>query len=179
MIPGAIDLDAAIATIQSELSALAWLAKAFGRAKMLPTRDIEGKTKLEPKVYQGGGEYYPVLPNDALQSYSFCRVWGDREIDHEKSGSTFNYGSVILDVIFWVNLQSINPAKDYIFTEELINEAFKVFNRCPGVSVAAVVDEKTEDIFRGYSLNTEQRDLLMFPYQAFRFELALDYEVTC
>ena len=172
-IPNPVNLDKAIFNIQTILSGLPWIEKVFGRAKILPTSDIEGTQKLEPMVYQGTSEYYSVLPNDALRSYCFFRVNGYRDVSDEA------YHETRLDLIFWVNLRSIDGSKDYIYTEELIKAVVDLLQNAPGVEVLKVIDEKAEEIFKGYSLNTKQRDLLYYPFEAFRIEMNVQFENNC
>ncbi len=177
-IPNPIDLDATIQRIQTSLSVVTWLTKIFGRAKIL-RNTVDDVPRLEPMVYQGTSEYYSVMPNDALDAYCFFRVWGNRQILEHEPGSTFNKGVSEVDLIFWANLQQIDSTKGYIFTEELINETFTVLNNGYGLTVSDIIDEKVEDIFRGYTLSPVHRDLMYYPYQAWRFQMELDYELNC
>ncbi len=175
--PNPKGLDAKINELQTALSGLSWLQKSFGRAKIIPTK-LGGKKLLQPMVYQGEKDYYPVLPNDALNSYSFFRVWGNRANPEQSKFANAPIDVVTLDLIFWVNLEAIDNTKDYIYTEDLITEVRDLL-KTQNVTVKTVSDEKTEDIFRGYTLNTDHRDLLMKPYQAWRIELEVSYSIDC
>jgi hypothetical protein len=119
------------------------------------------------------------MPNDALKAYCFFRVWGSRDIEDHLSPSYSHYANNTVDLIFWVDLKNIDNTKDYVFTEELINEAFNTIKQIEGVTIKRVVDERPEDIFRGYTLIKTHRDLLMYPYDAWRFEIELNYELDC
>lgn len=175
-------IDVAVQSIQQDLySGLAWLQKSFGRA-WEHKEAIDGKTVRIPKVYMGGGEYHNVLPNDFLRAQSFIAVrgteqWGDFSKFSENSLSR------TLSIIFWVNLQEINPGKDYIFVEELKSEVEKIIKRNPFVeSIDEYVDERAEDVFDaydlrsvGYGVDDTATQYLMYPYSGFRFNVTVGY----
>lgn len=177
---GVAGLDLALKNIQLKLATISWLEKAFGRAWTLPT--ISGRDNLtEPKVYQGNNEYYPVLANDALKSYSFFRVPNARKT--EDYLPIANFGNFMMndaiDLICWFNMKLIDSSKTYIFKEELIKDVLNAINNDPNIIVNAIWDDKVEDIFSGYSIDRAKRDLLKYPYGAFRLELNFRYEFSC
>ena len=176
--PNPVDLDLAIATIQQGLGSLAWLEKIFGRAKEVTRVMPDNSRKREPMVYQGGKEYYPVLPNDALKAYCFFRS-SSRGFDEFLPFAYSQYSRSDLDLIVWANLKKVDAAKDYIFTEELLNEVIGVLGKVPDLEVIGVFDDRPEDIFSGYNINPTHRELLMYPYQAFRVALNLRFKVAC
>lgn len=174
-----IGLDKAIQDVQILLrDNLPWLQKSFGRAKKQPRKD--GKMiRREPMVYISNGEYYPTLPNDALTSYSFFRVVGSRDYDDASPAIYTLYETTRVDVIFWVNLKQLDLSIDNNSTEKYINESGKLLNSASGVDLIRIFDEDAREIFEGYTLKEEQRDLLMYPYAAWRFELELRYQNYC
>lgn len=180
-IPNPVGIDVAIKALQLDLATLPWLEKSFARAFTIPKQVLNQK-RLEPMVYQGTKEYFSVLPHDPLKSYSFFRVNGGRT--SEEYAANLNTGGAFyfkdpVDLIVWVDLNAIDSSKDYIYTEELIQDVLSVLNRDSGVTVARVWDDKVEDIFRGYTLQDLNRDLLMYPYAAFRIEMYLQYQFEC
>jgi hypothetical protein len=178
-IPNPIGIDLAIKNIQVAFGTLPWLEKSFGRAWMM-NRNVANEKRVEPMVYQGGKEYYPVLPNDALKSYSFFYVTGQRRTDEYAANVAFGtyFFNDPVSAIFWVNLEAIDNTKDYIFKEELIRDVLALLNRDANVTVNAVWDDKIEDIYKGFTIK-DQRDLLMYPYQAFRLDISLRYQFSC
>jgi len=176
---GGVDLDAVLTALQSKISELQWNSKSFGRARMMRREYDTGGVRIEPHVYNGGGEYYPVLPNDALNAYSFLRVFTPRSVTEESGWQKSGLASVTIDAIFWVNLKAIDRTKDYIFTEELINAAFHVINVFPGVNITEIIDENFRDIYRGYDLRDSHMASLMYPYDAFRITFDLNYTIQC
>lgn len=178
--PNAVGIDAAIQKIQIKLGQLTWLEKSFARAWTMP-RNVAEKDRVEPVVYQGGSEYYPVLPNDALKSYSFFTAPGPRAMENYQRNVSFGtyFFKDPVSIIFWLNLQQIDATKDYIFKEELIKEVLNVLNRHASVEVQRVWDDKVDDIYRGFTLFQTHRDLLMYPFSAFKIDLLLSYQFDC
>lgn len=179
LISNPVGLDKAIQEIQVVVATLPWLEKSFGRARIQPRKGIDGKIVREPMVYQGSKEYYPVLPNDALKSYSFFKAKGVREFEDVGDYNFTIYEKTIVELTFWVNLEAIDNTKNYYFTDDLIEEVKALLMVQPGAIIVSVVDEDAREIFKGYTLKEEQRDLLMYPYGAFKIELELRYEMSC
>lgn len=175
-----VDLDAAIQLIQLGLAdKLTWLEKSFGRARTHPSTVVDDKKRPEPKVYQGKSEYYPVLPNDALKSYSFFRTMGSREFNDYFPNTSVISQYTKVDLIIWGNLKAIDATRDGYFSEELLNETTKALSTFSSVIIKKVWDDKPEDIFKGYHLEPNHLHLLMHPYFAFRIEMHIDYILNC
>ena len=190
LIESPVGLDKAIQSIQQELATgLTWLEKSFGRAWEFKEVDPDtGKIERVPKAYSGEGEYFPVLPNDFLKAQSFITVRNE-ETWPAYSRATGNSKSRELSIIFWFNLKEINPAKDYIFTEELKTDVEKIlkFNAYVA-SINKYFDERVEDVFDGYisqaesgrySVDDTKTQYLMYPYSGFRFDLTVAYTEEC
>ena len=174
-----VGIDEPIQRAQILMGGLSWLQKSFGRAKTHPSTVNDKTNRPEPKVYQGGGEYYPVVANDALSSYSFFRVPSFRQFDDYAPNTVHIPQRTKVDWICWGNLKAIDSSRDDLFTEELLDEALNLINTNPDVVMQKVWDDKPEDIFKGYALEPNHRDLLMHPYFAFRFEFDLCYYTKC
>lgn len=180
VLPNAVGIDAAIKTIQLRLAELTWIEKCFGRA-WTRQRTVNDQKRIEPMTYQGSTEYYPCLPNDALKSYCFFRAKNGRTM--EEYEPTVAYGNYYfkdpVDIIFWFDLKAIDKTKNYVFTEELIQSVLSKLNQDSNVMISKVWDDRVDDIFSGYNLFPEHRDLLLYPYGAFRIEMILQYNFTC
>lgn len=193
-VPNYIDLDRAIEDVRLALADIPWLEKPFHKAKEIPQPNPDGKGGILriPMVYLSGKEYYPVMPNDALRSHSFFRIRGPKQfIDYSYSSAEPNLVAP-LDLIVWVNLKKITGFStfdssfdftfglpDYNYLEVLERDVIQVLNQRSEVSLLRIWDDRAADIFSGYTLDETQRDLLMFPYQAFRVELDLSYSMIC
>jgi hypothetical protein len=174
-----VGIDTVIESIKDALGDnLLWLDKSFGRAWEFKETLPDGRVIKVPKVYIGEKEYINVLPNDFLVAQSFITV------DGPESWNEFNRyeGSLKqrkLSIIFWVNLKEINPSKDYIFTEELKAEIESILKLHPSIlSLDEYYDERTEDIFQGFSIG-EETQYLMYPYSGMRFNLTVSYTEDC
>lgn len=190
LITSPVGLDKAIQSIQQELATgLTWLEKSFGRAWEF--KEIDPATEKDirvPKCYYGEGEYINVLPNDNLKAQSFITVRNE-ETWPSYSRATGNSKSRDLSIIFWFNLKEINPAKDYIFTEELKTEVEKILKLNAYVaSINRYYDERVEDVFDGYisqaesgrySVDDTKTQYLMYPYSGFRFDVTIAYTEEC
>lgn len=170
-----IGIDLELQKLALKLSTIPWLAKSWGRAKTINGVLIKSKTN-EPMVYLSKTEYYTVLPNDSFNAYSF---WGVSSPEKSMDQSNTVQTSILMETqvycIIWCNLRQINKLRDYIYTQELVLDVLKSLKSCANFTLSQVIDEKVEDIFKGYTLNPTQRDLLMYPYQAFRVEGYLNY----
>ncbi len=179
-IPNPVGIDLAIKNIQTSLGTLTWLEKSFGRAWNM-NRNVSNEKRVEPVVYQGSAEYYPVLPNDALKSFSFFVVGSPRSTNDYNSNVSFGtfFFKDTVSVIFWVNLHQIDSSKNYIFKEELIKQVLGLLNKDSNVVVSKIYDDRIEDIYKGFTLFPTHRDLLMYPFSAFRIEMDLSYQFDC
>ncbi len=180
--PNPVDLDRSIECLRVSLQDIPWLQKAFHRAKEFAEKTGTAGTVIRvPKVYIKAGEYYPVMPNDSLKSFSFFRVTGGRNLDDYEPHAVSNYATCPVDLIVWGNLKQIDKTKDYIFTEELIRDVLEVLQSNEDVELegGGIFDERPDDIFSGYTLDVTQRDLLKYPYFAFRIAMSLRYTIDC
>ena len=173
-------LLAALQDIQVPLGeGLPWLEKSFGRAYLMPEKAAKGSATV-PKVYAGKGEYYSVLPNDNLKSYSFLQVLSPektKDYEHTRQQNSFE---AKVAIVFYLNLKKIEPATDHIFTDRLKNEALKVFkSRCSSFLLSEIQDESPRQVFEGYQTKDMDNALFMYPKAAFRFVGTLIYSESC
>lgn len=179
-----IGLDGELQTIAKAMESITWLQKSFGRAKSINAAQASLLPRLtlsqanEPMIYISDSEYYSTFPNDTLDSYSFWGVTapqvGRDQINMPQSTMLFTTN---VFCVVWGNLKKIDKTKDYIFTQELVKDVLNKLKRQPSFTLNQVIDERVEDIFRGYTLTPEKRDLLMYPFQAFRIEGVLNYSL--
>lgn len=172
-------LNKACQTIQLRLQTdLSWLGKSFGRAFKIHR---EGGSEMlkemtRPHSYAGNGEYYELMPNDSLKSFSFMAPISKGEtLDYEQNTiSQFIQRKVAL--IFWGNLKKIEDDYDNeLFIEELIHDVLKSLKKISFIdNVRSVEDEDITEIFKPFT-SDKFHQALFYPYFALRFELDLTY----
>lgn len=189
IIPNPIGLDAAVAELQQSVAGLEYIEKAFGRA-FIHKEKRAGKIVTLPKVYQGEGEYYNPLPNGNFKGSVFFIAEGSEQCE-EYNQFEQNVFTRKVGLIFWGNLKEIDPAKDYIFLEEIKMDILEAIKYCKCFkSYDSYVDERYNEVFKEFSsyisnmstdnakeeINTQY---LMYPYAGFRMSLTLTYNQPC
>lgn len=188
--PGAtvkIGLDVPIEAIRAAIDTLAWVSKSFGRAWEFKEKDlVSGKLLKTPKAYTTSGEYINVLPNDSLFSdgiaaSSFIALRGAEEYEQFQP-NTGSIKKARLSIIVWANLKLIDDTKDYIFTEELKAEIEAKVKAIHFVTeIIEWVDERAEDVFKGYDLPSDllETEYLQYPYCGIRLDVNVTYPEAC
>lgn len=166
-----VGLDAEIQRLQLLLLAgLSWLQLSYGKAYR-GSRKVSGKVQYYPEVYAGQGEYRDVLPNDNVQAQSFFYPTGPAlNPEREPQPGTLGFTQAV-DLIFWLNLQRIDPTKKHRFESELLVDVARVLNE-DGQARILRVFTAAEDVFKGFSLElVKQESALRQPYAGFRLSL--------
>jgi len=168
-------LDTVIESIQTQLATLPWITAPLLRAWNLPeTRD--GKLYRNPRIYSGDKEHFNSMFNDEQTATSFCIGVGSATPSEETEG----FQSPILwnkrlDLIIHGDLKKIDDTKDYIFTEELIEQVLNVLSKTRGITISAIWSDDIQDIFQQFDLSEIERDFLYYPHFGIRFELDVSY----
>lgn len=179
LIDNPVNLDRHIQNIQIVFSdELPWLEKSFGRA-WVGERKVDNKSYKYPEVYIGNGEYLDVLPNDHLKAQSFIQVRGQRGRALEYSALHDNKFQYTLEIIFWFNLNIVNPAKTYRYNEELKTEVLNVIKNRLSLLQVLNIYEAPEDVYAGYSINHLDRQTFKHPYGGFKIECDLTFYQDC
>jgi len=155
-------------------SGLGWLDRSYHIARI--GIDASQKTTY-PQIYKNDGskEHFDIRPDSSIGAYSFFEI--DRPFVANKYENTL---SCFFNVIFWCNLELVDPAKTYDYTSELISEVLDVL-----ASQGAIVTEtetRPENIFNNYSaLQQELKQHLMRSYSGFKitFEVPTTLNDTC
>lgn len=183
LIADPINLDRLIQSIQVGISGLGWVEKCYGRAYDAVKRDTAGNKIVYPQVWQGPGlDLLNVLPNDNLKSQCFFKVEDPLEVVEYRPDGFSNMRARV-SIIFWFNLQRVNPAFDYSYGELLKGTVMRLFNihvfdSGDGFKIVRVWDQP-KNVFAGYTL-TEVRDQeLIYPYGGFRVEAEVYFLENC
>jgi hypothetical protein len=175
-----INLDKQIGDIQTRLATIPWLETAYGRVWNITTKELIGKEKAEPHVYVANGQYKKIMANDNLKSESFVFVrQPERIIDYELNSKTQNK-EVDISIIFWMDLRKINPTLDQVYTEILKSDIEAVLYAAPPITnINRVWDDEGKDIFKGFNIDNLNKELLMYPFKALRYDCQISYETLC
>lgn len=189
-IPGPVAIDAVIKNIQSKLAAsVPWLQKVFGRAHLQsepPHQKAGGKSgqqgrdTIVPVVYYKM-EPYDARPNDNLSAYSFFFVRDPLRFLEYDALSTDSRVSQPVSLIVWANLQKVNAAKAYDYTEELRGDILAVLAKFPGFVLEESYRQQ-DRVFAPFTISDTFRPFTKLPYTAFRIDGLLYYDyadTTC
>lgn len=185
LLPAPVAIDKAIQKIQQSLAAgLPWLQKSFGRATVQARRPDE-KPKGDGKATQGRDIVFPegyykrepfnLMPNDNFRAYSF---WFARDPLKFLDWEAFELGAPAeqpATVIFWANLEKIDPTKQYNFGEELRFGAAMVLKGCPDFTLQES-SIQYDKVFAPFTITETFRQFLKPPYFAFRFDGVLRFD---
>jgi hypothetical protein len=178
VVPNPINLDAEILKLQNALSSLPWLEKIFGRARKAISNGSR-KNLTFPECYEARGEYVNVLPNDHLKAYSFFTVEEDKgEFLEYQAFQKGNKQKVGINIIFWWNLKKVDPAKDYIFTEELKAQILDALRNESNL-VLQEFFEDPDDVFAGFTLEKPFDQTFKFPFGGLRLKGDLFFTENC
>ena len=180
--PSAEAVDLAIQDIQNKLGELPWLEKIFGRC--VPQRGLY--TEDEARMYGRKDYIYPevynnrepmvLMVNDNLKSYCFFHAKDPLEFnDYEVADLQHQMVTQPMDIIFWGNLEKVNPALSYNFSEQLRREVLLKLKKTAFVPKKSYMSfDKVFDIF---TITETFRPYLKPPYFGFRMsgELSFDY----
>lgn len=177
-------LDAAIQAIQKDLeNKLAWLTVCYGKATRNSKPGEGNKTIYYPEVFKndGGQDYINVMPDDQFKtSQAFFKLDGGGTANdwQPRQANSYTYP---VSLIFWFNLEAIDPAKKHRFTEDLKQDVLKVLANsisASGYQVKKIYDN-VADVWKDYSiLNMESRQFRQ-PYGGFRIEGNLTFTEVC
>lgn len=176
--PSQSGLDSVIRKLQISLNTLPWLEKSFGRAYLM--QEKRDQVVRYPKVYIGKNEYFNVMPNDRLSSFS----WHIGLREEKPQGAItpliqYNLFQKNFASIFFLNLKRIDKDKDYIYTEELKEQILAIYQTVPGVVVQNIWIESVQDVYNGFNLREISEDLFYYPFQGIRIECQATYRIRC
>ena len=171
-------LEVPIQSIQLDLAALTFLEVSYGRARLQPIE--QNSNKVEPMVYVKNRNYKTVLPNDNLNSLSFIIVTSPETIEELNHNSKSQTKEVDLAIIVWFNMEKLNKFEDLEFFEDYKNQVEeKLAFNSNVLSINSIIDEDAKEIFSPFSIDECEKELLMYPYGGFRFDITIGYESFC
>lgn len=163
-----VGLDEVLKKIRAKIKAdIPWVGEyVYLRAYTIFTANSETQDQYIPQVYLGNGEYYDARPNDNIPCSVFFRTNGPVITDFDKtkrgvSASKSLMASRSISLIFWANLERINPdyKSKYIYTEPITREFIRSLKPVMEIqSIDSVYDDNIHDVFEGYTLVVNMLD---------------------
>jgi hypothetical protein len=145
---------------------------------------------LIPVVTQGSlTDEINLLPNDSNAGFVFFEYQDPITFTPVKNGENVRYSrakyTIDLSIIFFINFKRYLGMTKWVGDYAIYREAFKnvitmVLNTQMhkiGGSIIPnkIYDQKIEDVFRGYALDSQQKNLWQQPYYAVRFDCTLEF----
>lgn len=175
-------LDLAINQVNASLSGgLSWLTTAYGKAERRE-RLRDTARVLYPAIYTGSGEeYLSMLPDEHLGRYTWWDIEDPQPMDWQKNQLIFH--RVRFGLVLWGDIRSIYPADHEARTTEHIKaEVLSLLNRSAWPNVSLRVEEiweRSENVYRGYTVSEVENQFEMRPYFALRFAGEMKYHAQC
>ena len=174
-------LDLVIGEIQKGLAwNISWLDYAFGKAERLVK--MQGNKRVySPNVYAGGNQYLPVCPDSNIGNFCFFTIEDPQTVNWMpkiRGEMSVNYG-----LIFWFDFRRLFPGQKFRSLEPIKAEILKVLNggfwlRSGRITVTQI-EERAENIYKGYSLDEVENQFLMHPFGGLRFDGKLIINESC
>lgn len=157
---------------QKSKAALSWIDHSFGRAVKLEERQ-SGSIVRFPAIYIGNGiNYQNLLPNADLGVFSFWSV-NDPQSVLNPNAVSIDYSA---DFTIWFDYRLIYPTDWEARTIDNVkfqllyyfrNEGFDSVNK---ITVNSVY-ERSENIYKGYTIDETKQQFLMRPYCGLRINM--------
>jgi hypothetical protein len=175
--PNQTGIDLAIENINNLLIQLSWLDHTFGIAKR-SKEIIGGNEVVYPEVYAKDGRYTNLMTNRDYKTFSFVQLndpFSSFDFDSNERDYLKQYN---ISIIFQVNLKYIDSSKNYVFTNELINN---VLQKLQNVSDLKFVNgyKEFDNVWASYSLNQADSQAMKYPYDSFKLDFELKIIEPC
>lgn len=173
-----VGLDVNIEYLRNKLETIPWLDRTFGRAFDMQFQEGE-KMVLLPQVYVGNKEYFSMMPNDYLKSFSFFAPIDPLENNSSEDDLPFNktyFWNQAVDLIVFFNYDLVDKTKGYPFVENLKEDVLKVLQMSRGVTIKNVYSNDIKNVYKRWHLDLLSKELLYFPYGSMRIEMDIQVQ---
>lgn len=177
IIQNPVGIDRIITVLQSAFQELPWLTKSFGKA-FKKYRDKDGSDFYYPSVWSGKNEDdLMLMGNDNWDAYTYSYPIGDTE--YLSSEITARKITRQLEVVFWFNMDKVDPDATNEYTENLAVEISNkigstFFNNGDGVNILGYTDDP-QQIYSEFSVDLVETQKLAWPYRGIKFTLEAIY----
>ncbi|MDR2084333.1 MAG: hypothetical protein LBP67_05000 [Bacteroidales bacterium] len=175
-------IDRAVGEIQTGLkSSLNWLDYAFGKAQRITKVYPNGKRLLLPTVYAGGKDYLEVSPNDNIGNFCWFDFL-DPQVYQQDNMYVENTITCQCGIVFWFDFRRLKLENERDI-ENVKQQILKILNGRLMYSFGSLmvnkIYERSENIYKGYTLDEANNQFLMHPFGGLRFECSLNINETC
>lgn len=174
-------LDQVIAQIQKGLAEnISWLDYAFGKAERLVK--MQGNKRVySPNVYAGGNEYFPVSPDSQIGNFCFFTIDDPQTVEwlpKIRGSISVNFG-----LIFWFDYRRVFSGQSVRNLEAIKAQILKTLNggfmiRSGRLEIEKI-EERAENIYKGFTLDEVDNQFLMAPFGGLRFNGKLTVNEGC
>lgn len=166
--------DIPIEALEDKLANLPWMDTVFGKCERLTSKDGNGKAITTPNWFVQGKDYMRVMPDDrVLKNMAFFTLDEPmRLLDSGRYSTGFS-------LIVWGDMRRIDGERNLEVVKAQILKAVKLPNPAIGKVVISEVYEKSESVWRGYTVDEMQSQFMMQPYFALRLSGTLYMDAVC
>jgi hypothetical protein len=165
-------IDAFVIAFNTKIvQSLTWLNNPLGKVQEI-TKHLDGRYTKTPAMFDIGGEYIDIFPDDALVNYSWFQFGAIEPFDSLRMSKVKMQASFNL----FVNLNTIYPNVQSRNIENLklsVLNALKGLHLLNGALRVVNVSERMEDVYKGFKLNEVQDKYFMQPYAGLSFQLEI------
>lgn len=150
---------------------ISWLEHIFGKAeRLIEVRDK--KRYYYPNVYIGSNDYERIIPDETrFGNYAFFDLQEPQEVSYEIGARNSLKSPIAL--IVWLDMRSVQDVDDRN-TEAVKRQILRALNGDihlrTGRATFNKVYERAENVWRGYTIDEYDNQLMTHPFAAFRFE---------
>lgn len=177
LIPDPRGVDIPIQAMQASLITLPWLQLAYGQA-FKAIKEIDGSRYTAPQVYAQQREWVDLEPDNTVSAFSFFEVIEPKSNIVEDS----QFWTQPISIVVYCNLEVIDSTKDWIFTEELIEEVTDLltFSNLSFIDSTTIsVERRIENAFSEYSYWTFDQRFIKRNFDAFKINFIVQYNNQC
>jgi len=175
-----VGIDSIVKSLQVRFSTnLTWLTKSFNRAVITSNIDPNGDRHESAKCFiSNGQDELDMIVNDNWTAYCFFLARDNESVLEYRDNQDSLYERE-LSVYFWLNMDEVDPTKDYPYLEEIKREILKEirstsFSGDSDIEILDVIDNPL-DVFEGFTVDPDKTQLLYNPYAGLRIDLNCVY----
>lgn len=167
--------DIPVEAIEDRLAEnLPWLDTIFGKCERLAQKNKDGKVVFTPNWFVKDNDYIKVMPDDRiLKNMAFFTL--EEPVRLLDSGKY----SVGFSLIIWGDMRKVDTERNIELVKAQVIKATRVAN--PAIGHVAITDiyEKSENVWRGFTIEETDAQFMMQPYFAIRVNGTLYMNAVC